>query len=76
MKRIQSQCNAILAFMQGGGVITQAKAIGPQFGNCYRLASRIYDLKQRGHAISTRLVKKGDVKYSEYWIDQQTTLEV
>jgi hypothetical protein len=47
----QSQCDAILAFLRRGGMITQLEALD-LFG-VLRLASRINDLRNRGHVIET-----------------------
>jgi hypothetical protein len=50
-----SQCDKIIAYMQKHGSITQLDAfldIG-----CWRLASRISDLRQRGYAIKSEMVK-------------------
>ena len=45
-----SQCDRIIEYMQKHGSITQLEAfidIG-----CWRLASRIYDLKEQGYSIN------------------------
>ena len=50
-----SQCEKILDYMQKHGGITQLDAfldIG-----CWRLASRISDLKKRGYAINREMIK-------------------
>lgn len=50
-----SQCNKIISYMQTHGGITQLDAyldIG-----CWRLASRINDLKKRGYAIKRETIK-------------------
>jgi hypothetical protein len=42
-----------------------------RFG-CFRLGARIYDLKQKGYAIESRMVEtsRGSKKYvKEYWIE-------
>lgn len=49
-----SQCDRIIEYMKKHGSITQAEAyidIG-----CFRLASRICDLKRRGYSIKTETV--------------------
>lgn len=49
-----SQCERIVEYMKKHGGITQMQAyidIG-----CFRLASRICDLKKRGHSIKTETV--------------------
>ena len=47
----RNQCDMILRFMRDYGGISQAQAID-EFG-CYRLSSRIWDLRNSGHAIKT-----------------------
>lgn len=50
-----SQCDKIVEYMQKHGSITQLDAyldIG-----CWRLASRISDLKKRGYAIKREMIK-------------------
>ena len=50
-----SQCEKIIAYMQEHGGITQLDAyldIG-----CWRLASRISDLKKRGYPIKREIIK-------------------
>ena len=50
-----SQCDKIIAYMRKHGSITQLQAfidIG-----CWRLASRINDLKKQGYAIRREMVK-------------------
>lgn len=50
-----SQCDKIIDYMQKHGGITQLDAyldIG-----CWRLASRISDLKNRGYAIKREMIK-------------------
>lgn len=44
-----SQCAKILAWLKAGGTITSLEALY-KFG-CLRLASRISDLRERGHSI-------------------------
>lgn len=41
-----TQCNAILEYMEQGNSITPLEALG-KFG-CFRLASRISELRERG----------------------------
>lgn len=47
----RNQCAMILRFMRDYGGISQAQAID-EFG-CYRLSSRIWDLRQSGYSIKT-----------------------
>ena len=50
----QSQCNAILAYLQNGNAITGIEALH-LFG-CFRLPSRIHDLKQRGVKFTKKFI--------------------
>lgn len=50
-----SQCAEILHHMQTKGAITALEALN-QFG-CFRLASRINDLRNDGHAIHTATIE-------------------
>ena len=37
-----------------------------KFFGCFRLGARIYDLKQSGYDIETRMVSKGGKRYAQY----------
>jgi hypothetical protein len=37
--------------------------------NCFRLAARICDLRNKGHLIEKRWIVKGDKRYAQYWLD-------
>lgn len=59
----QTQCEQVLDYMQKYGGITQLQAyldIG-----CWRLASRISDLKRQGYAIRREMVKVKN-RHGEY----------
>lgn len=47
----QSQCDAILRYLKQGNTITQLEAL--DLFKCLRLASRVNDLRNRGHVIDT-----------------------
>ena len=69
-----SQCDMILRYMTENGGITAAEAVD-EIG-CYRLSSRIWDLKQAGHSIKKeRLTKKNRygkmVSYAKYTLEEQ-----
>lgn len=56
MKKLDSQCDAILDYMQTHKQgITAIDALG--LCGCFRLSARIFDLKRRGFAIETRPVR-------------------
>lgn len=54
MSTYGTQCERVIAYMQQHGSITQMEAM--QIG-VFRLASRICDIKKRGHRIMTETVK-------------------
>lgn len=69
-----TQCKMILQHLETHGSITQLEAL--RLCSCARLASRIYDLKQSGRAISKELVigvnKDGDsIRYARYSLIKQ-----
>ena len=49
-----SQCNQILAWLEKGNTITQLEAF--EYFKCWRLASRIHDLRERGYNIKAEKV--------------------
>lgn len=67
----ESQCKKILTWLQQGNTLTPIEALN-QFG-CFRLASRINDLRQRGIDICKRMVKNPDngKRYAEYYINPE-----
>jgi hypothetical protein len=63
-----SQNDAILKYMQQGNKITPIDALN--LFKCFRLTSRICDLKQRGFEIKKQFVKvNSGKKVMQYWID-------
>lgn len=52
----RTQCGEVLRYMEERGSITQAEAAS-ELG-CWRLGARIWDLKNRGHAIRSEIVTK------------------
>jgi len=63
-----SQCEQILEYLKKGNTITPLEALD-RFG-CFRLASRINDLKNQGHCIGMemRLNLKTGKRYAEYFL--------
>lgn len=49
-----SQCQSLLSHLKAGKTITQIEAL--DLYGILRLASRVNDLRKRGHAISTEMV--------------------
>jgi hypothetical protein len=67
-KNTISQNDSILAYMLNGNRITPIKALN--LYQCFRLTSRIFDLKQRGFDIKKEFVKvNSGKKVMSYWID-------
>lgn len=67
----ESQCKKILTWLQQGNTLTSIEALN-QFG-CFRLASRINDLRQRGIDVCKRMIKNPDngKRYAEYYINPE-----
>ncbi|WP_100137869.1 helix-turn-helix domain-containing protein [Snodgrassella alvi] len=61
-----TQTSQILEYLKDGNSITPLDALR-KFG-CMRLGARIYDLRQDGHVINTRMVKdeKSRRRYARY----------
>jgi hypothetical protein len=60
-----NQAERILAYLRTGARLTPLEALD-RFG-CFRLGARIWELKQRGAAISCRLVETaGGKRVAEY----------
>ena len=61
-----SQQRLILAYLKSGEKLTGLKAL--QLFGCFRLSARIYDLKQSGHVVESRMITERGKKCSEYYI--------
>jgi len=61
-----SQNAMILKDLKAGKVITPIIALKKY--NCFRLAARIRDLKDRGHKINTTMQRRKDKRFAAYWI--------
>ena len=59
-----SQNQAILNHLKSGKSITPLQALN--LCGTMRLAARIGELKDQGHDIETRMVKRGDARVAEY----------
>tara|TARA_Y100000593_G_scaffold5120_1_gene10050 strand:- start:3226 stop:3465 length:240 start_codon:yes stop_codon:yes gene_type:complete len=64
-----SQNQQILRHLQSGKAITQIDAF--ELFGCFRLASRIHDLRQQGYAIETQTTKSRNSKYATYFIKER-----
>jgi hypothetical protein len=63
---VRSQCQAIERHLRSGRAITALEAL-QKFG-CFRLAARIFDLKDRGLPIRKQMVKRGEAKVASYFL--------
>ncbi len=61
-----SQTNRIKKYLEKGGKLTQLKAL--TMFDCFRLASRINQLRNQGMEITTRMVKRNGKRFAEYRI--------
>jgi len=64
-----TQEQAILQYMKSVGPITPLEAL-QSFG-CFRLGARVYDLRQKGHNIASRIVKRGGAHVAQYSIKRR-----
>ena len=62
----KSQNENILAHLKQGNRITALEALN-RFG-CFRLASRISDLKKQGLNIDSQMIHWEGKKFKEYWL--------
>ena len=70
---MMTQCERVLEYMKKFGSITQLEAIRDI--GCMRLASRIADLKDQGHAIGRRMKTEKNrygntVSFAEYYLEE------
>lgn len=64
-KSAKSQCDMIIAYLKKGYSITQLDALN-LFG-CFRLASRVHDLRERGYnIIACRITTPTGKRVCEY----------
>ena len=64
MTRRKSQNQQILEALQKGDAITPMSALA-RF-NCFRLATRIFELKALGYDIISTPIRQGDKTFAEY----------
>ena len=64
MTRRKSQNQQILEALQKGDAITPMSAFA-RF-NCFRLATRIFELKAQGYDIISTPIRQGDKTFAEY----------
>lgn len=66
MLRGTAQKDMIVQHLESGNAITSLEALN-LFG-CFRLASRITDLKKEGYDINDRFVENNGKKFKQYWL--------
>ena len=64
MNETESQSKQILNHLQSGKVITPLEAL--RLYGCFRLGARIFDLKNKGYAISTEMVSENGKRFARY----------
>ena len=66
-----TQCELILQDLKKGRKMNPLIALSKY--KCFRLASRIADLKAEGHSIETRMVtnEDGKKKFAEYYLENR-----
>ena len=64
-----TQTEQILAHLKRGKSLTPIDALN-EFG-CFRLASRILDLRSMGYDIRARRLNQGEKSFSQYYLVQQ-----
>lgn len=65
----KTQCTMILKDLAKGKTITALDALNRY--QCFRLASRIFDLRQEGWKIEKKAVVKNGRSYAAYFIPQK-----
>ena len=68
-----TQCKQILAHMQSVGPITALEALDKY--QCFRLASRISDLKSEGHLIQKEMIEiPSGKRVAKYWLETKVNV--
>lgn len=60
-----TQTDAIRQHLEAGKTLTPIEALN-RYG-CLRLAARIADLKREGFPVRSRIARRGEKRFSEYW---------
>jgi len=66
MKKAPTQAERILRHLEAGNKLTQVGAFH-KF-KCWRLASRINELRADGWNIKTKIIKHSGKQYAQYWL--------
>ena len=70
MERTQNE--QILEYLKAGNTLTPLEALR-EFGS-FRLGARIFNLKEKGYNIETKLVSNGKKKFAQYRLIGQMEL--
>tara|TARA_R100001443_G_scaffold59147_2_gene69520 strand:- start:335 stop:568 length:234 start_codon:yes stop_codon:yes gene_type:complete len=65
-----SQAKNIKHYLESGGKLTPLDAL-TKF-NCFRLAAVIFNLRDEGLDVKTKMVKNGQKTYAEYYLENPT----
>ncbi len=69
MKTTESQNSQIRNWLLAGRSITSLEALD-RF-RCFRLASRISDLKRQGLPIERQMISNGESRFAQYYLSQE-----
>lgn len=64
MSQSDNQCKQILEYLKTGNKLTQLEALN-KFG-CMRLGARVFDLRERGHDIESKMIRQNGKKFAQY----------
>lgn len=62
-----SQSKQVKHYLESGGKLTPIEALD-KFG-CFRLAAIVYNLKEEGLEVKTKMIKNGQKTYAEYYLE-------
>lgn len=69
---MESQNKRILNYLKRGHRMTPMDAL--ELFGCFRLAARVYDLRQEGHNISKQIIELSNgVNVAEYYLQSSNT---
>ena len=63
-----SQTNRILNYLQKGYKLSPLKVL--RLFSCFRLASRINEIRQAGFKVKTNMIKRNKKTYANYCLDK------
>ena len=60
-----TQTELVRQHLESGKTLTPLEALN-RYG-CLRLAARIADLRREGYPVGSRMARRGDKRFAEYW---------